>query len=80
MIVQVGISEVVYVNWGDDSDTMRASRILLKLAGVRLRQYTPCRTHITLDFWKPLNETERQEATMRASKETTDSRPLPEHP
>jgi len=51
MIVQARIAEVVYMN---DSyrhdDKWRASRILLQMAGVKLRQYTPTRDTVVLNL------------------------------
>jgi dCMP deaminase len=42
MIVQSGISEVVYMNdQYHDTDPCRASRILFQMAGVKLRKHVP---------------------------------------
>jgi dCMP deaminase len=51
IIVQSRISEVVYmVDRNHDSERFRASRILLTMAGVKMRQYTPSPARIQLDL------------------------------
>ena len=59
VILQSRISEVIYlttqdsdIDDDDDDDRIRASRILLTMAGVHLRKYTPIQTAIKLDFGK----------------------------
>lgn len=51
MIIQAGIRKVVYMS-DTYHDTLgcRASRIMLQCAGVELRQYTPSRQRLDLDF------------------------------
>jgi deoxycytidylate deaminase len=51
VIIQSGITEVVYQSDKyADSVSMRASRKLFSLAGVTLRQHTPARESITIEF------------------------------
>ena len=51
MIIQSGIKEVVYSNdKNHDSDGCRASRIMLQLAGVKLRRYVPSMQTMELNF------------------------------
>lgn len=51
MIIQAGIKEVVYSSdKNHDSDGCRASRIMLQLAGVKLRRYVPPIESIVLNF------------------------------
>ena len=48
-IIQAGIKEVVYLDDKyHDTDICRASRIMLNMAGVNLRQHTPVRESLTL--------------------------------
>lgn len=50
MIIQSGISEIIYFRNQKDDDSSRASRIMFAMAGVNLRQYK-CETQIDpLDF------------------------------
>jgi dCMP deaminase len=51
IIIQSGISEVVYMSdkYHDDYHVV-ASRRMLEVSGVKLRQYTPTKTSITVDF------------------------------
>ena len=51
VIIQSGIREVVYLNdIYHDTDACRASRIMFKMAGVKLRQYRPNCGDIFIDF------------------------------
>lgn len=51
VIIQSGIREVVYLNdFYHDTDACKASRIMFKMAGVKLRQYKPEREEILIDF------------------------------
>jgi dCMP deaminase len=51
VLVQSRIQQVVYrVDPHADSDSSRASRILLQMAGVHVRQYQPVSHHLDLDF------------------------------
>ena len=51
VIIQSGIREVVYLNdFYHDTDACKASRIMFKMAGVKLRQYRPDREEIVIDF------------------------------
>ena len=71
VIIQSRISEVVYVQ-GDhsagcstndmDDSAIRASRIMLTMAGIRMRQYTPNCHRLDLNFYSALDDTERQNA------------------
>ena len=51
MIIQSGIREVVYLSDKyKDTDSMRASRLMLNMSGVKLRCLEPTRKSITIDF------------------------------
>jgi dCMP deaminase len=51
VIIQSGVREVVYLHdTYHDTDACKASRIMFKMAGVKLRQYTPDRDEIVIDF------------------------------
>lgn len=51
MIAQSRISEVIYMaDDQHDSESSRASRILMQMAGVKLRQYTPTLSQVQLDL------------------------------
>ena len=51
VIIQSGIKEVVYLNdFYHDTDSCKASRIMFKMAGVRLRRYKPENEEIVIDF------------------------------
>jgi len=51
VIIQSGIKEVVYLNdFYHDTDSCKASRIMFKMAGVRLRRYRPENEEIVIDF------------------------------
>ena len=51
VIIQSGIREVVYLNdFYHDTDACKASRLMFKMAGVKLRQYRPDREEIVIDF------------------------------
>jgi len=51
VIIQSGIREVVYLNdHYHDSDACKASRIMFKMAGVKLRRYQPENREIVIDF------------------------------
>lgn len=51
VIIQSGIREVVYLNdFYHDTDACKASRIMFKMAGVKLRQYRPVNQKIVIDF------------------------------
>jgi len=65
VIIQSGISEVVYMDDDDDdnrlvgdrqkdNESIRASRILLTMAGVRMRPYKPTHQRVELNFTKAL--------------------------
>ena len=72
VIIQSGIAEVVYMDNTNDNDTastdqlnsvnesssIRASRILLTMAGVRMRRYQPTHETVVLDFTKALDATD----------------------
>jgi dCMP deaminase len=67
IIVQSRIVEVVYVyehdSYSDFSksqnhDRLRASRILLSMGGVRMRQYSPACKKLYLNFWEALGTEE----------------------
>jgi dCMP deaminase len=56
LIIQAGIEEVVYLqDVYHDTDACRASRILLQMSGVKLRQYVPSVTKIRLDLGSSIN-------------------------
>jgi dCMP deaminase len=51
VIIQSGIREVVYLqDYYRDTDACKASRIMFKMAGVKLRQYQPKHEVIVIDF------------------------------
>eukprot|EP00578_Thalassiosira_sp_NH16_P001428 CAMPEP_0181136896 /NCGR_PEP_ID=MMETSP1071-20121207/33417_1 /TAXON_ID=35127 /ORGANISM="Thalassiosira sp., Strain NH16" /LENGTH=401 /DNA_ID=CAMNT_0023223615 /DNA_START=298 /DNA_END=1503 /DNA_ORIENTATION=+ len=51
VIIQSGIREVVYLNdCYHGTDSCKASRIMFKMAGVKLRQYKPENEEIVIDF------------------------------
>lgn len=51
VIIQSGIREVVYLNdYYHDTDACKASRIMFKMSGVKLRQYIPEHEEIIIDF------------------------------
>ena len=51
VIIQSGIREVVYLNdFYHDTDACKASRIMFKMAGVKLRRYQPVHDEIVIDF------------------------------
>jgi len=51
LIIQSGIKEIVYMrDVYHDSDQCRASRILLKMAGVKLRHHQPSSQLVTLNL------------------------------
>ena len=51
VIIQSGIREVVYLHdIYHDTDACKASRIMFKMAGVKLRQYQPEHQEIVIDF------------------------------
>jgi dCMP deaminase len=51
LIIQAGIEEVVYLqDIYHETDACRASRILLQMSGVKLRQYVPSVTKVRLDL------------------------------
>ena len=51
MIIQSGIKEVVYMHdFYHEKDTSRASRVMLKMAGITLRHYTPSMKSICLNL------------------------------
>ena len=53
IIIQAGIKEVIYCSYKMVDDTaLRASKILFKMAGVKLKQYSPKFPHLILDFGK----------------------------
>jgi len=53
MIIQSGMKEVVYMNDAyHNTDECRASRIMFRCAGVKLRQYTPSMQKLVLDLGK----------------------------
>jgi len=52
-IIQSGINEVIYISDKyADVDIFKAGRKMLELAGVKLRQYTPEKETIVIDFKK----------------------------
>jgi dCMP deaminase len=52
-IIQSGIKEVIYISDKyADVDIFKASRKMLELAGVKLRQYKPEKETLTIDFTK----------------------------
>mmetsp|Transcript_4638 Transcript_4638/g.7957 ORF Transcript_4638/g.7957 Transcript_4638/m.7957 type:complete len:500 (-) Transcript_4638:268-1767(-) len=51
VIIQSGVKEVVFLHdTYHDTDACKASRIMFKMAGVVVRQYTPDRDEIVIDF------------------------------
>ena len=51
VIIQSGVREVVFLHdTYHDTDACKASRIMFKMAGVKLRQYKPDREEIVIDF------------------------------
>jgi dCMP deaminase len=81
VIAQSRISEVVYVHekhsgtdssCTDDDSSLRASRILLTMAGVRMRQYKPLHKRLKLDFWMALDAKECECATAEATETVVD--------
>ena len=55
VIIQSGIKEVVYLkDTYHDTDACRASRIMFRMSGVKLRQYQPECGDITIQFGKEL--------------------------
>ena len=51
VIIQSGVREVVFLHdTYHDTDACKASRVMFKMAGVKLRQYTPDRDEIVIDF------------------------------
>ena len=51
VIIQSGVKEVVFLHdTYHDTDACKASRIMFKMAGVKVRQYTPDRNEIVIDF------------------------------
>jgi dCMP deaminase len=57
IIIQARIGEVIYLEKDvHDCDSIRASRILLSMANVRVRQYRPEKQELMLDFSKVLSE------------------------
>jgi len=73
VIIQSGISEVVYNNTSsndgddEDADSIKASRILLTLAGVRMRRYQPAQERVVLDFTKALDASDLDSHTSSCS-------------
>jgi dCMP deaminase len=56
VIIQAGIREVVYMSDRyHDTDSCRASRILLQMAGVHLRNYIPPFASLTIDIGKVID-------------------------
>ena len=71
VIIQSRIAEVVYVHAircdaksvaNDSDDNLRASRIMLTMAGVRMRQYNPKCDRLDLHFYDALDTAERRDA------------------
>ena len=51
VIIQSGVKEVVFLHdTYHDTDACKASRIMFKMAGVKVRQYTPDQNEIVIDF------------------------------
>ncbi len=51
VIIQSGVKEVVFLHdTYHDTDACKASRIMFKMAGVKVRQYTPDCNEIVIDF------------------------------
>lgn len=84
VIIQSRVSEVIYVHLqhGDTDDetcesttdhcsSLRASRILLTMAGVRMRQYRPQHKQLKLHLWKDLNSTECDNARIIGQQQET---------
>ena len=74
-IIQSGIAEVVYLDDDgdpkreeDEDDSIRASRIMLTMAGVRMRPYKPAQQRVELDFSKALDENDYCECDEKAAK------------
>jgi dCMP deaminase len=56
VIIQAGIREVVYMSDRyHDTDSCRASRILLHMAGVKLRNYIPSMASVTIEMVKVID-------------------------
>jgi len=69
MIAQSRIQEVIYMRDDHHSDDVyRASRIILKLAGVTMRQYTPTANRVDLDLQLP-DGTDSEAVTTAAEKD-----------
>jgi dCMP deaminase len=61
IIIQARIGEVIFLEKNvHDSDSIRASRILLSMANVRIRQHTPEKQELQLDFSKVFREQDLQ--------------------
>lgn len=68
MIVQAGIQEVVFhQDRSPESDSAKASRIILQLAGVKIRQISPGQNGMLLDFNKPNFSAKEPETTVAPS-------------
>ncbi len=51
VIIQSGVKEVVFLHdTYHDTDACKASRMMFKMAGVKVRQYTPDQNEIVIDF------------------------------
>lgn len=51
VIVQAGIREIIYLSDKyENTDSVRASKIILDQAGITYRRFTPLRTSVTLHF------------------------------
>lgn len=77
VIVQSRISEVVYMeDRNHDNDTYRASRILLTMAGVKLRRYAPTVPQVQLDLASFVDESNGviDEATLASQQAATKTR------
>ena len=76
VIIQSGVRQVVYMDYlaGEvDSDSTKASRIMLTMAGVKVRRYQPSKSQLVLNFGvspttsqdnnkRKMNEPEEQQA------------------
>lgn len=61
IIVQADIAEVIYMDEPVvEDESIHASRILLQLAGVKIRKFHTDRRFLALDFWQALNSAERE--------------------
>uniref|UniRef100_A0AC35G7N5 CMP/dCMP-type deaminase domain-containing protein n=1 Tax=Panagrolaimus sp. PS1159 TaxID=55785 RepID=A0AC35G7N5_9BILA len=50
MIIQVGITEVVYMKFKEDDDEVMAAKLMFSKAGIKTRKFVPQRKQIVLEF------------------------------